>query len=140
VDVLAETTSQPRLNSTLLGSFAGIAILLVAVGLYAMLSQFVNEHTREIGVRLALGARPARILVHVLGRTTAVVTIGLAAGLIAALALARFLSALVYGISPRDPVTLAAVTAVLTAVAVAAALPPAWRAAGMDPLAALRAE
>jgi putative ABC transport system permease protein len=139
-DVVAETTSQPRLNSTMLGAFAGIAVLLVAVGLYAMLSQFVTERTREIGVRLALGARPIRILADVLGRTTAVVTIGLGAGLGASLLLARFVSTLVYGISPRDPVTLVVVTAVLIVVAVAAALPPAWRAAGMDPLAALRSE
>ena len=124
----------------LLGIFAGIAVMLVAVGLYAMLSQFVSERTREIGVRLALGARPPRILADVLGQTTAIVAGGIGAGLVAALLLARFVAGLVYGISPRDPVTLIGVTALLAAVAAVAALPAAWRAAAMNPLAALRSE
>jgi predicted lysophospholipase L1 biosynthesis ABC-type transport system permease subunit len=135
---VAASLSQPRLNTLLLALFAATALLLAAVGLYGMLAQFVSQRRREIGVRMALGARPAQVLAHVVRHGAMVTGIGAAVGLAAALALARVMEALVFGIPARDPVTFAVVPAVLALIAAAATILPARRAARVEPMKALR--
>jgi len=137
-DVLAASLSQQRLNALLLALFAASAVLLAALGLYGVLSQLVSARRREIGVRIAVGARPAQILAAIAGQAAALTGIGVAAGLAAALALARFMATLLFGVSARDPFTFAAAPLLLLLVAAAAAIVPARRAARVDPIEALR--
>ena len=120
--------------------FGGLALLLAAVGLYGMLAFVVSERSREFGVRLALGARPAVVVRQVLRRSLALVGAGLASGLAAALGLGRVLAGLLYGVSPRDATTLGAVALVLGLVALLASYLPARRASQVDPALALRHE
>jgi putative ABC transport system permease protein len=131
---------QRRLAGVLFGSFAGLALLLVAVGLYGILSYSVSQQTREIGVRLALGATERLILGQVLGRGLRLVIIGIAIGGVLALSLARLIAGLLYGVAPLDPTTLVLVPALLLAVALLACYLPARRAMRVDPLVALRSE
>ncbi len=138
VDTLAQSVSQERLNTELLALFAVTALVLAAVGLYGVMSQFVAARRREIGVRLALGARAGDILSAVAAPAAAMTAVGTVAGLGGALALGRFMATLVFGISTRDPFTLAIVPAVLAIVAAAATIGPARRAARIDPMQALR--
>jgi putative ABC transport system permease protein len=137
-ETLSRTVSQQRLNALLLALFAGTALLLAGVGVYGVLAQLVAARAREIAVRMALGARGLQIVAPVVAQAAAMAAVGGAIGVAASLALARFMSALVFGISPRDPVTFAAVAVVLPLAAAAAALVPARRAASIDPIAALR--
>ena len=137
-DVIAESLSQPRLNTILLGMFAVTALALAAMGLYGVLAQLVAARRREIGVRIALGAAPAAIVRNIAGQAAAVTAIGIACGLAGALVLARFMSTLVFDISTRDPITFAIVPVVLLVVAAVAALLPARRASRVDPAEALR--
>jgi predicted permease len=137
---MAESLSQPRLNTILLAAFAGTTLVLAAIGLYGMLAQFVAYRRREIGVRMALGARPADVLKQVLGHAASVVGVGLALGLAGAFVLARFMASLVFGIPARDPVTFGIVPLLLAAMAAAAAAVPARRAVRVDPVQALRDE
>ena len=139
-EAMARTTSQQRVNVVLLSSFAGASLLLAWIGLYGVLSQFVTSRRREIGVRLALGARPAHILASI-SRQAAVVTVsGVAAGLCGALVLTRLMATLVFDISTRDPLTFAAGPLLLGVVAAAATLGPARRAVVTNPMVALREE
>ena len=137
-EVLADSLSQQRLNTVLLLLFASTALLLAALGLYGVLSQLVSARRREIGVRIAVGARPAQILASVVGQAATLTAVGAVAGLVAAFALARFMATLLFGISPRDPFTFAVVPLLLALVAAAAAIIPARRAARVDPLEVLR--
>ncbi len=137
-DTLTESISQQRLNTVLLVLFAATALLLAAVGLYGVMSQFVSARQREIGVRMALGARPAHILSTVVGQAAAVTAVGILVGIAGAFALARSMATLVFGVSTRDPVTFVAVPLLLTIVAAAATILPARRAARVDPMLALR--
>jgi putative ABC transport system permease protein len=137
---IAASLSRPRLNMTLLTTFAGTTLVLAAIGLYGMLAQFVAFRRREIGVRLALGARRADILGRILAHAASVVGVGLALGLAGAFVLARFMASLVFGIPARDPVTFAIVPLLLAAMAAAAAAVPARRAVRVDPVQALRDE
>jgi len=137
-ETLSRTVSQQRLNTLLLALFAGTALLLAGVGVYGVLAQLVAARVRETGVRMALGARGLQIVAPVVAEAAAMAAVGGAIGVAGSLALARFMSALVFGISPRDPVTFAAVAIVLPLAAAAAALVPARRAATIDPMAALR--
>jgi putative ABC transport system permease protein len=137
-DAIAESLSQPRLNTILLGLFAMTALALAAMGLYGVLAQLVAARRREIGVRIALGAAPAAIVRTIAGQAAIVTSIGIACGLAGALLLARFMSTLVFDISTRDPITFAIVPLVLLAVAAVAALVPARRASRVDPVEALR--
>ena len=134
-----ELTSQ-RFSALLLEIFAGVALLLAAVGIYSVLSYIVRGRSREIGIRAALGARPADVLRLVIVEGMSPVLIGVAAGTIAALAAAKLMRTLVFGVSASDPVTLAAVAATLSLVALMASLMPAYRALRLDPVKALRAE
>jgi hypothetical protein len=135
-----EMLAVPRAASRVLLLFAGLALVLAALGLYGVVACVVGEATRELGLRLALGAPPASLVRLVLGRSLALAGLGLAVGLAAALALGRWLQGLLFGISPRDPFTLAAVTLVLLLAAVAASYGPARRASRLDPARVLRAD
>jgi putative ABC transport system permease protein len=139
------TNQQPavflrRYPSYLIGSFAGLALILAMVGLYGLLSFTVMQRTREIGIRVALGAQRRDILNLILGQGIRPVLVGLAVGVIAGLALTRLMASLLYGVKPTDIVTFATVCVVLMVVAVGACYIPARRAMGVDPLTALRHE
>jgi putative ABC transport system permease protein len=121
------------------GFFGVVALLIAATGLYALVANAVTERTREIGVRIALGATPGRVLALVVGNAGRVVMIGLACGVLAAAAMARLLGSLLYGISPYDPLSFLVVPLVLAIVVLAASYFPARRATKLDAAAALRA-
>jgi putative ABC transport system permease protein len=130
----------PRFHATLLGAFAALAMLLAAVGIYGLLAYTVAQRTREIGVRMALGASRRGILALVIGQGAVLAGIGVAAGLAGAFASTRYLSSLLFGITPLDPATFVAVALVFAAVALFASYVPARRATRVDPLVALRSE
>jgi putative ABC transport system permease protein len=138
--VVAASVARPRFLATLLAVFAAVALGLAAIGVFGLLSYAVAQQTREIGVRLALGARPGRVVRLVVGRAFRLVLVGLALGAGAALALGRVLEGLLYGVRPADPVTLGGVVLVLGLTAALACALPARRAARVDPAVALRAE
>jgi putative ABC transport system permease protein len=137
---LSNSAAQPRLNTALLTSFATVALLIAAIGIYGVLAYSVNQRTREIGLRMALGATPRSVLHLIVGQGMKVVLIGVAVGLAGGLALGRAVSSLVFGVPVRDPATFSIVAVVLTAVAFAACIIPARRAARVDPMVALREE
>ena len=130
----------PRFNMLLIGMFATVAMALAAVGTYGVIAYSVASRTQEIGIRLALGARPELIRTAVIRRGMTIAGVGLALGVAGALTLSRLLGSLLHGISPADPATLGAVVAVFALVALAACWAPARRASKLDPLVALRAE
>jgi putative ABC transport system permease protein len=136
--IVRETFARQRFSALLLGGFSLVSLLLAAVGIYGVLAYSVTERTREIGVRVALGAEPARILALILGSGMRVVLAGAAVGLGGALALTRLLKSLLFGVKPHDAATLAVVAAVLIVVALAAAWLPARRAAHLAPVDALK--
>jgi predicted permease len=139
-DVVAESLTQQRFNMLLLAGFAGLALLLAAVGIYSVLAYAVRQRVREIGVRIALGAQLNDVLRMVMFEGMKPTAIGLALGLGAALIFGRVLSSLVFGVSTRDVGTYASVSLVLTSVALIASLIPAWRATRVDPMKTLRDE
>jgi putative ABC transport system permease protein len=139
-ELLGEETAQRRIGMILLATFAGLALLLASLGIYGVLAYFVVQHTNEIGVRLALGATPGNILTLVLKKGMFLTLMGVVAGLAGSVALARLMTSLLFGVSAFDPITFAAVSIVLTLVALAACWLPARRAAKTDPLVALRYE
>lgn len=134
------TFARPRFTLTLLSVFAGIGLLLATIGVYGVISYAVARQTSEIGVRMALGARPRDILAMVLGRGVRLIAAGLAAGAVCALLAARFLVDQLWGVTTRDPATYAVVMALLGLVGLAACLWPALRAARVNPTTALRAD
>ena len=135
-----QTIERPRFNMALLAAFAVIALALAAVGLAAVIGYEIAERTHEIGVRVALGARAESVRRLAMGHGLVPAACGIVCGVLGALAAARLASDMVYGVSPRDPLTFAGVVAVLAVVAVVAAWFPARRAAKVDPIVALRAE
>ena len=137
---VANSAAQPRLNAQLLAVFAGIALLIAAIGIYAVLAYSVTQRTREIGLRMALGAMPGSVLRLVVGEGMLVGMIGVGIGLLGALVLARVMASLVYGVPVRDPATFGGVAVVLALVALAACYIPGRRAAKVDPVVALRYE
>ncbi len=139
-DRIAVALSRPRFNATLVAGFAGAALLIAALGVYGMLSYSVSSRLREIGVRLALGAAPPRIVRFVLGEGLRLAAIGVVIGLFAALAAGRLTRSLVVDVSPSDPRLLALVAIVMLAVACLAAFLPARRASAVDPIVVLRHE
>ena len=139
-DVISASLRQPRMLMHLFGGFAGLALLLAAIGTYGVLSYLVTQRWREIGVRMALGAGRETVLRSVIAHGLTLTLVGLAAGLAAALVLTRLMETLLFEVSPNDPATLAGVAALVTVVAAAASLIPAFRATRVDPLVALREE
>jgi putative ABC transport system permease protein len=129
-----------RFMLVLLGCCAGLAALLAAVGIYAVMSYTVAERTQEIGIRIALGARPSNVLVLILRQGGLVTAIGLSAGLTLSLIFGHVLQALLYGVTPHDPVTLAAAAGFLACISLAAMLAPALKASRCDPIAAIRSD
>ncbi len=136
----SESLGENRLRTILLGTFAGLALLLSAIGVYGAISYSVSQRTNEIGIRAALGASAWEQSMLVLKTGTALTAAGLALGVLGALGLTRLLSSFLFGVSPRDPWTLVVVSCLLSAVAAAACYIPARRATKVDPLVALRHE
>jgi putative ABC transport system permease protein len=137
---LAPLTAQDRAIARLAVAFGIVALALAAIGLYGVLSYGVARRTSEIAVRIALGARPARVIAMILRETAGVVAVGVIAGGALALAASRFIAETLFGVEPRDPVTFALAAAVLLTVAGFAAYLPARRASKLEPVAALRSE
>ena len=137
---LQASLAERTFTLALLGLFGLLALALAAVGIYGVISYSVSLRTREVGIRIALGATRRDVLVMVLGQGLTLIGLGLVAGFAASLALTRFLSSLLYDVRPWDPVTSSAVAAVLAAVALAASYLPARRATRVDPMVALRYE
>jgi len=130
----------PRAGAGLLSVFGALALILAGVGVYGVLSYSVSQQTREIGIRMSLGAQRQQVMRLVIGQGMKLAGAGLALGLIAAFALARVLTSLLFGVSAHDPVTFAVVPLGLVAVSVLACYVPARRAIGVDPVIALRYE
>jgi len=138
--VVTASTAQSRSMMWLFVSFAGTALILAVVGTYGVVSYSTAQRTYEMGVRVALGATKGGIFGLVLGQSLRLVLAGLALGVLASLALTRMLARFLYGITPTDPMTFLAVSGLLAAIGILAGYFPARRAAGVDPLTALRAE
>jgi predicted permease len=139
-EVVARSISEPRFYMLLLAAFAATALGLAALGIFGVMSYAVAQRSHEIGIRVALGARPVDVLGMVMRHALVLSVAGVAAGLLGALALSRAVASLLFELSPTDPVTLASVAALLTAVALLASYWPARRATRVDPLVALRSE
>ena len=137
-DEFARSVGDERLMATLVGLFGGLALLLAAVGLYGVMAHTAGQRRNEIGIRLALGARPATILRMIVGEGMRLVAIGGAIGIAGALAASRAIEHQLFGVRPLDPATYVVVAIALTVVAVAACAIPARRAMRVDPVVALR--
>jgi len=129
-----------RLGATLFSMFGALALLVAAVGAYSVIAYAVSQRTHEIGVRMALGARSSHVVRLVMGEGMRAVGFGIVLGVIASLAMGRLVASMLYNTSPRDPIVLVAVAAMLAIVAIMASIVPAWRATGTEPAIALRAE
>jgi predicted permease len=139
-ELLSLQLSQPRFAMILLGTFAGLALLLTMVGLYGVMAYSVSRRTREIGVRLALGAQRSSVMRMVMREAAVLLSLGIAIGIVASLASASVLATVLYGIAPRDPLVLAAVCVAVAFTGLLAAYIPSIRAASIDPMQALRTE
>jgi predicted permease len=138
--VLNEQTAQRRFETYLLGAFAALALALAGAGIFGMMHYSVGQRTQEIGIRVALGARRSQVLGMIFGEGVRLAAVGVGLGVAGSVALTRTLSSLLFGVTPEDPLTFAAVCVTLTALALAGCSVPASRAARVDPLIALRAE
>ena len=138
--IVASSLATRRFAMILLGAFAALALGLAVVGIYGVISYLVGERTREVGIRMALGARPFDIVRQILAQGVKLALLGILLGGAAALALTRLMSRLLYGITATDPLTFVSVAVLLAAVALAACYVPARRASRVDPMVALRYE
>ena len=138
-ELMEASTAQPRFRTFLLGSFAGVALLLSAIGIYGVMAYTVSRRTREVGVRMALGARPVDILKLIFGESMTLTLLGVGFGLVGAYAVTRVMKTLLFGVTSTDPFTFTTVTLLLCSVALLASYIPASRGdAAVDPMAALR--
>jgi len=138
--ILDRFVAQPRLNSLLLGVFAGMALLLAAIGIYGVVSFSVAQRTQEIGVRMALGAQASDVFRLVLREGATLAIIGVVVGIVLSFAATHVIQSWLFGIEPTDIVTFAATAGALIAISITASFVPARRAARVDPLLAIRAE
>ncbi|HET9525836.1 MAG TPA: ABC transporter permease [Pyrinomonadaceae bacterium] len=139
-EYLSASVAAPRFNTTLLSIFAGVALVLTVVGLYGVMSYSVAQRTNEIGIRIALGAQGRDVLMMIVKQGSRLILIGLAIGLFGAFVVTRLVASLLFGVTAKDPFTFAAVAMLLAIVALLACYVPAWRAARVDPMVALRHE
>ena len=138
--VLFDSVARPRFLTLLLAIFGGVALTLAAIGTYGVMSYTVAERTHEMGIRLALGAKPGGVVKLVLVQGLQVAAIGLGLGMIGAFGLTKLMSSILFGVSTTDVITFVGVPALLTLIASVACLIPAWRATRVDPIEVLRAE
>jgi putative ABC transport system permease protein len=138
--VIENTVRDKSLNTTLLSVFAGVSLLLAVIGVYGVMSYTVAQHTREIGIRMALGAQPAAILKLVVGRGLVLVSVGVGIGVLASFGLTRFIEHMLFGVTPTDPLTFVMIVVLLGLVALLACLIPAQRAMRVDPIVVLRSQ
>jgi putative ABC transport system permease protein len=139
-ELIGASLAQRRVNLLLLGIFSLLALVLAAVGIYGVMSYVVTQRTRELGIRIALGAAHGRVLGMVVGQSLRLAAIGIGIGLVGALALSRVIASLLYGVSALDPPTFAGIAILLAIVCTVASFLPAWRATRVDPMVALREE
>jgi predicted permease len=139
-EVFGDSIRRPRLLAQLLGMFAGLALLLAAIGTYGVLAYMVTERRREIGIRMALGAHQGTVVADVMRQGLSLAGVGIGVGVLAALGLGRLVASLLFGVGAADPMTLVAVVGTIAAVAALASGLPAWRASRVDPTIALRSE
>ncbi|MGH9753692.1 MAG: ABC transporter permease [Blastocatellia bacterium] len=139
-EYVSDSVAQPRFNSALLGVFAGVALLLTAIGLYGVIAYSITQRTQEIGIRMALGARAGDVLKLIIGQGMTLVLIGVALGLGGAFAVTRLMKSLLFDVDATDPLTFASVAALVVLIALLACYAPARRATKVDPMIALRTE
>jgi ABC-type antimicrobial peptide transport system permease subunit len=139
-DRVSESLARRRFSMVLLAVFAAFSLILASVGVYGVMAYLVTQGTREIGIRMALGATQQKILAMVIGRGMTLAATGVAVGLLAAFLLSRLLKSLLFGVTSTDPLTFVAIPLVLLSVALAAILIPARRASRTDPMVSLRSE
>jgi putative ABC transport system permease protein len=139
-ELMQDALDSPRNTLGLIAAFAAVALLLAAIGIYGVMSYFVQQHTRDIGVRIAMGASAMKVLRQTVGQGMRIAVLGIAIGLGAALALTRFMTSLLFEVSATDTVTFASITVGLVATALVAIAVPAQRAARIDPATTLREE
>ena len=138
--VIENTVRDKSLNTTLLSVFAGVSLLLAVIGVYGVMSYTVAQHTREIGIRMALGAQPRSILKLIVGRGLVLVSVGVVVGVLASFVLTRFIENMLFGVTPTDPLTFVMIVLLLGLVALLACLVPAQRAMRVDPIVVLRSQ
>jgi putative ABC transport system permease protein len=138
--MVSDSIATPRLRMMLVGLFAGLALLLAMAGMYGVMSYVTSQRISEFGVRMAMGASRGSVLALVLGRAARMAALGVTVGLVLAVAAARVVSTMLFGLKPTDAITYAAVLAAVMPIVVLAAAIPAWRAARVDPAVALRNE
>ncbi len=137
-DILDRSLASRRFSADLVGGFAGLAVLLASIGIYGLLAYMVSQRSREIGIRMALGARPDDILRMFLGKGVALAGVGIVAGVVVSASTASLMASLLYGVRPHDPAVFVIVPLLLFAVAVLASYLPARRATKVDSMIALR--
>jgi ABC-type antimicrobial peptide transport system permease subunit len=137
-DILDRSLASRRFSADLVGGFAGVALVLASIGIYGLLAFMVGQRSREIGLRMALGARPADILKLIVTKGVVLAGVGIIAGVILSASTASMMASLLYGVRPHDPAVFVVVPLLLFAVAVLASYVPAWRATKVDSMTALR--
>jgi putative ABC transport system permease protein len=139
-ELVRNSVSTRRISFIVMGAFSGLALVLAAIGIYGVISYSVAQRAHEIGIRVALGARPGDVLRMVLGQGAKIAAAGVVIGIVASFVLTRLMTNLLYNVSPADPVTFAVVTVLLALIALIASWIPARRTLRVDPIAALRRE